>query len=282
MMARIRYVYLTLCLSLGVTSCVQHAHTPEVAADTMVVAAMQPALLWTDAQLDAEADSEEWSEELFDDFLYNYLQDTVLQRRRAVFPLQETMADGSVCQISEADWSHDYYFLPADYTTALYNSEAEMSINEDTALVRASVDRIDLTQQSITAYDFQRNNAHWNLVSIRNMSLSDSDLNDFLLFYARFAGDSIFRSCALSPSIHISMTDPDDESLSIDGFIRREQWPTIGAEIPSGTLMNIRYGQQYLHAKRILMEKTSMGDGMAEVFSFAKGSRGWELVGYEN
>lgn len=282
MMASTRYVYFALGLFLAATSCTQHTHAPEKTSDTPVTASTRPSLLWTDAELEAEANNDDRSEKLFDDFLYNYIQDTSLQRERAVFPLPETMADGSVRHISEEDWSKDYCFTSADYTIALYNDEAEMSINEDTALARASVDKLDLAQETITVYDFMRHAAHWKLVAIRNMGFAGSDLNDFLVFYARFASDAAFRNMSLASSIHIRMTDPDDESQSIDGFISREQWPTIGAEAPDGTIMNIRYGQQYLHSKRIMMEKTSMGDGMSEVFSFAKGSKGWELVGYEN
>lgn len=276
-------VYLTFGLFIVFASCMQHASAPEKTEDTIIVTSSTPqTLLWTNAELEAEVDHSERSEELFDDFLYNYIQDTILQRERAIFPLLEILPDGSTYQISEIDWEKKYHFTASDYTTALYNSEAEMTINEDTALTRASVDKIDLEQASITAYDFQRRNARWNLVSIRNMHFTDSDLTDFLQFYARFACDVSFRNKSLSSSIHISMTDPDDESQSIDGFISREQWPTIGPDIPDGTIMNIRYGQQYLHSKRILMEKTSMGDGMSEIFTFAKGGRGWELVGYEN
>lgn len=282
MISSMRHVCLTLCLFLVAASCKQHSESSEKAVDTPVIASTQSPLLWTDAELEAEAGEEDWSEELFDDFLYNYIQDTVLQHERVAFPLQEILPDGSVSQISEDDWNEDLYLTPADYTTALYNNEAEMSINEDTALVSASVDRINLEQETIKSYDFLRRNARWNLVAIRNLSFLNSDLKDFLQFYSRFATDTIFRNNSLASSIHVSMTDPDDESQSIDGFINREQWPTISPELPAGIIMNIRYGQQYLHSKRLMMEKTSIGDGMSEVFSFAKGNRGWELVGYEN
>lgn len=282
MIASKRYVSLALCLFFVVASCTQRTSAPGKTMDTVIVVPESSQLLLTDAELDAETSSIKGTEELFDDFLYNYIQDTIMQRERVVFPLNEKWPDGSSRQISEAEWSKDFYFAKADYTTALYNNEAEMTINEDTAVQNASVEKIDLEQETITVYDFVRHNDMWNLISIRNMRFADSDLMDFLQFYARFASDESFRYRSLPRSIHICMPDPDDESQSIDGFISREQWPTIAPVLPEGTIMNIRYGQRYLHSKRILMEKTSMGDGMSEVFSFAKGSRGWELVGYEN
>lgn len=282
-MVRKHNICLTLIIFIQAVSCSRQNNVPVQMADTVAVTtARQSNLLWTDAELEAENGYNERAEELFDDFLYNYIQDTVMQRERAVFPLNEQQADGSIRQISESDWNDEYYFTPTDYTTSLYNSEAEMSINEDTSLWSASVEKIDLMRESVTAYDFLRNDERWKLVSIRNMSYADSDLNDFLCFYSRFVSDSTFRSRSLSASIHISMMESDDDTQVIDGFITREQWPTIGCELPEGTIMNIRYGQQYLHSKRILMEKISMGDGMSEIFIFAKGSRGWELVGFEN
>ncbi len=276
-----RYIYILLGILLAASACMHRKPAPQKPADT-VDASIQSLILWTDEQLEAEETDKEVCEELFDDFLYNYIHDTVLQRNRVIFPLQEIMVDDSLCQIYEEDWNRDYYFIPADYTIALYNSEAEMSINEDTALWRASVEKIDLVQRTIKAYDFRRMGKLWSLVAIRHMNFVDSDLKDFLQFYARFAGDNAFRGNSLARSIHISVMNPDDESQNIDGFINREQWPTIDTEMPQGTVMNIRYGQQYLHSQRILMEKTSMGDGMSEIFTFAKGSRGWGLVGYEN
>ncbi len=281
-MAGKRYTYITLGLFIIAASCTQRTSTPEKEVDTVAVVPAEPSLLWTDEELIAEANSARQSEELFDDFLYNYIQDTAMQRQRAIFPLCETMPDGSTHQIAETDWNEVHYFKAADYTIALYTNEAEMSINEDTALLRASVERIDLVQETITAYDFLRNDERWNLVSIRNMQFANSDLKDFLLFYSHFADDNAYRNRSLARSIHISVVNPDDESQNIDGFITKEQWPTIDTEVPEGTIMNIRYGQQYLHAKRIMMEKTSMGDGMSEIFHFAKGSKGWELTGYEN
>ncbi len=277
-----RYIYLTLGLFLVAASCTRRTATPEQVVDTVAVDSTEASILVTDEDLMAEANNTEQPEELFDDFLYHYVQDTVMQRRRAIFPLSETLFDGSTQQISESDWSEDYYFDAADYTIALYTNEAEMSINEDTAILRASVEKIDLTQQKITTYDFLRHNKHWNLVSIRNMQFANSDLRDFLMFYSHFAIDNAFRNRSVSRSIHVNMTDPDDESQNIEGFINREQWPTVCSEVPSGIIMNIRYGQQYLHTNRILMEKTSMGDGMSEIFYFTKSSKGWELVGYEN
>ncbi len=285
-MAGKRYTckYIALVLFLVVHSCVQRATAPEERADTVAVDSLQSPLLWTDEELAAEENNREISEELFDDFLYNYMQDTLMQRQRAVFPLPERQNDGSTLQISESDWSDDYHFVPADYTTVLYNSEAEMSIKEDTALWRASVEKIDLRQETIVAYDFMRHNRRWNLVAIRNMRFADCDLKDFLQFYSRFATTPARRESSLARSIRVSVVnpDPEEESQNIEGFITREQWPTMGVEVPEGIIMNKRYGQQYQHSKHILMEKASVGDGLSELFTFVKGVRGWELVGYEN
>ncbi len=271
-----------LGLLVLLSSCGHSASTRKEVVDTVAIDVEEPSILLTDAQLLAEEKSKELPEELFDDFLYNYMQDTAMQHERVTFPLRETVQADSVHLIAEEDWNEDYCFQGADYTIALYANEDEMCINEDTALTRASVEKIDLEGQTVSIYDFMRLGKRWYLVGIRNISFAQSDLNEFLHFYSHFAGDVNYRNNSLAHSIRISVANPEDESQSIDGFITREQWPSMEAEVPEGIVMNIRYGQHFLHSKRVLMEKTSMGDGMSELYHFAKGSRGWELVGYEN
>jgi hypothetical protein len=79
------------------------------------------------------------------------------------------------------------------------------------------------------------------------------------------------------------MVDPNDDTQIIDGFISHEQWNAMGTNsIPEGIISNVRYGQKYLNSRRILIEKTGMGNGLSETFIFIKGKRGWSLVGYEN
>lgn len=249
---------------------------------SIVTNVSQASVLITDKELESEDRYNARADELFDDFLYNYVSDIKLQQCRTFFPLTEIRADGEVVAIEEDDWKQDFSFMNNEYTTNLYNDEREKSINEDTTLTLASLEKIDLLDKMITSFDFIKDHGRWNLKTIRHISFDKSDLADFLRFYSRFSQDTCFNYASLARSIRISMMDPEDDEQSIDGFVTKDQWNTVHSGIPEGIITNIRYGQRYRRPKRILMEKISMGNGMSETFTFRKTDTRWELTGYEN
>lgn len=222
------------------------------------------------------------ADELFDDFLYNFINDSNLRQSRIIFPLIIQQQDGNITRTTENLRETDLDFMLHEYTTNIYNNEGEKGINEDTTLTNASLEKIDLLTRMLTSFDFLKKNGKWNLETIRVIPFEKSDLGDFLIFYSKFSQDTVFHGKSLARSIHISMMDPDDESGSMDGFITSDQWNTVCNHIPEGIITNIRYGQQYRSPKRLLLEKNSIGNGMSEVFSFRKNRGRWELVGYEN
>lgn len=221
-------------------------------------------------------------DELFDDFLFSYLQDDALQQQRTDFPVLQQMQDGAMRSVLEQEFRDSLSFMRGEYTTNLFTSEQDKSLNEDTALDTASLEKIDLAAQTVTSYNFVRVEGKWRLLSLVNNSFADSDMCSFLEFYRRFVTDVEFQKKSLARSIHISVMDPDDDQQTVDGFITRDQWPSISSDFPSGIITNIRYGQVFTGCNTILLEKVSMGDGMAETFTFRRNRQRWELVGYEN
>jgi hypothetical protein len=219
---------------------------------------------------------------LFDDFLFNYVNDIELQSQRTHFPLEITMANGEKFILEQDEWRETFDFMKGDYTTNLYSNEQEMSLNEDTTLLTASLEKIDLQTRAITCYDFVRVGGLWNLHSIRMCDFNQSDLNSFLTFYSRFVSDSIYQQNSMPRSIRVSIHDTDDENQAIEGFINKEQWGALNSGIPCGVITNIRYGQSFKATRKIWMEKISMGNGMSETFIFSRRGRNWMLEGYEN
>jgi hypothetical protein len=193
-----------------------------------------------------------------------------------------TELDGKVDSVRKEDWDGYFKFMEGEYTTNLYNNEQERGTNEETLCLQESVERIDLNAQTITMFEFAKDGGKWTLKTIEDQKFKQSDLADFLKFYSKFSSDESFQNKSLARSIHISMAAPDDDGQTIDGFVDREQWPTLSSGVPSGVISNIRYGQNYKNATRIYIEKMSMGDGMCESFFFRKNRRKWELSGYEN
>lgn len=239
-------------------------------------------VLVSDSVLKAEAAYNERGDELFDDFLFNFVHDTLFQYQRTAFPLIEKLPNGKLKEIGISDLHNVLLFMDSDYTTTIYGNDTEMVFNEDTALMQASVEKIDLVNSLVTSYDFIKVAKRWNLKSIRNILFKDSEMSDFLSFYSKFTTDISFQNNALASSIHISMMDPEDDTQTIDGFITREQWSSMGNALPQGVITNIRYGKKYEVGNKVLMEKTSLGNGMSETFIFVKENNRWELVGYEN
>lgn len=239
-------------------------------------------VLVSDSVLEAEAAYNERGDELFDDFLFNFVHDTLFQYQRTAFPLIEKLPNGKLKEIGISDLHNVLLFMDSDYTTTIYGNDTEMVFNEDTALMQASVEKIDLINSLVTSYDFIKVAKRWNLKSIRNILFKDSEMSDFLSFYSKFTTDISFQNNALASSIHISMMDPEDDTQTIDGFITREQWSSMGNALPQGVITNIRYGKKYEVGNKVLMEKTSLGNGMSETFIFVKENNRWELVGYEN
>lgn len=204
-------------------------------------------------------------DELFDDFLFLFVRSRSIQRSRN--------SSGSAC---------DFSFMSGEYCTNLYSSRAEMMLNEDTMLTSASVERIDLGSQMITSFKFAKSGGKWRLIHQDTYGFENSDMCDFLEFYSHFTTDSTFQTKSMARSIGVSMTDPDDENQTIDGFIDREQWSTICESFPSGVISNIRYGQIYHGRHRMMLEKMAMGEGLGETFTFEKRGGEWKLTQFEN
>lgn len=264
------------CL-IAMPSCMNSQSGDKEANDSLPVRQVRESILITDEQLEMENSYDERGDELFDDFLYAFLQDAHFRSTRISSEIIDGMMD-------ESELDSAFNFMNGEYTTSIYNNdEQDKYLNEDTALTVASVERIDLMQKSITTFAFARSaQGIWTLQTIQNSVFSQSDLADFLNFYSDFTNNATYREKYTSNRIRISMMDPDDDSQTMDGFINRDQWNAIGNVIPEGVISNIRYGQNYLGTRKILLEKTSLGNGMSETFIFTKGRRGWEFVGYEN
>lgn len=275
-MYRSFFAIVALFLLSMMSSCVYKEQKKEEAnSGEMITYVTRERVLVTDEEL-IESMYKARVDELFDDFLYCYIRDTMLQAERTC--LQEDSLGNSVVELA----SDEFDFMRGDYTSVIYSHEQDNYMNEDTTLQNAFLEKIDLLNQQIRSYSFTKNKGRWKLNAVKNLSFEESDMADFLKFYSKFSSDESFQNKSLARSIHISMAAPDDDGQTIEGFVDREQWPTLSSGVPSGVISNIRYGQNYKNATRIYIEKMSMGDGMCESFFFRKNRRKWELSGYEN
>ena len=73
------------------------------------------------------------ADESFDDFIYNFASDDVLQRQRVKFPLPYYNGDKK-SNIEERNWKHDDLFTKQHYYTLLFDREEDMDLVGDTSL----------------------------------------------------------------------------------------------------------------------------------------------------
>lgn len=267
-----------------IAGCGQKAASPvqeETEVDSLLLINESDTLSVTE---ETEEKMPEKADGTFDDFLFNFVRSERLQLERVQFPLPVIMADSTRKLMNKDEWTDEFYFLSdADFYTVLWNTEQQIEEEKrDTACHVVSVDNILLVSQELRRYDFVKEQGKWMLVRMRLLPIDYGDTGDFLTFYSKFASDSLYCEEHITPHLKVNLSDPVDEMERIEGTIEREQFPLFCPDVPDVSISNIRYGQPYGDSLRMVMQKTSAGNEMQEIFTFEKGVRGWRLVKYEN
>ena len=110
----------------------------------------------------------------------------------------------------------------------------------------------------------------------------ESDIYDFLTFYARFSSDTLYQQAHIEQPLKVMVLDPEEDDSYIEGTINAEQWRSFCPDVPQGVISNIRYGVQRYRPKRMILQKSGSSNGMQELFFFTKEDNEWYLTRYEN
>lgn len=269
---------------LILSSCHESGKTEEesVEGDTLKVDSTDSDAISEEEKILEEVSRSGHVDELFDDFLYTFSHIHAMQKQRVEYPLADIAEDGTNVGLQKGEFTDDMNFLDGEYTTTFWNSRKQTSLKEDTTLTKATVEKLDLDNHQIVAYDFHKKKGKWMLYARRHQKFQDADMPDFLEFYSRFSSDSLYRQGSLSNNIKVNMLDPDNEDQSISGTIDPQQFPVMCPEVPSGQITNIRYGQNYSSPRKIILEKSGQSNGMSEIFTFEKEGKEWKLTEYDN
>ena len=73
------------------------------------------------------------ADKLFDDFIYAFMKNDRFQRDRIKFPLANYV-DGRNRPIAEKQWKHDYMYSRDDIYTMIFDDEAALDAEKDTAV----------------------------------------------------------------------------------------------------------------------------------------------------
>lgn len=222
------------------------------------------------------------ADELFDDFIFNYASDDVLQRQRTKFPLPFYNEDTPL-KIEEKDWEHDYLFSRQNHYTLLFDEEEEMDLVGDTALTSVQVEWIFLKEHKVKKYYFERIGGMWMLEAINLRPVAGGENESFVDFYVRFVSDSLYQRRHVRAPLHFTTIDPDDEFAILETTLDIDQWFAFRPALPADSLSNINYGQRNedLSDTKIL-KVNGIGNGYVNLFYFRKRKGEWELYRYED
>ncbi|EJW94853.1 lipoprotein [gut metagenome] len=209
--------------------------------------------------------------EQFDDFIFNFASDPVLQRQRTEFPLPYYTMDNEVQKISEKEWKHDNLFTKQNFYTLLFDREKEMDVVGDTSQVSVQVEWIFLKTHQLKSYCFERKQGVWMLVAVHTRPIAKGINDNFVEFYTRFANDSVYQLKHVRNPLQFVTIDPDDEFSILETTLDANQWMAFRPVLPTDKLSNINYGQKnedLSHSK--ILKVNGIGNGYSNIFYFRK------------
>lgn len=239
-------------------------------ADTMPVDSME--------ELISERVMPKSADELFDDFIFNFAANRHLQFNRIVFPLP--VKDGEITTNVERDeWEMERFFMHQGYYTLILDNRLQTEIAKDTSVNNVAIEKIDLRNKLVKAYNFDRINGQWMLTFMEYQPLESNVNASFLVFYDRFTTDSTFFFNSLHDPIHFTGPDLDDENSEMSEDISPDRWEDLGlGEMPGGLIYNIIYGQAYTRQDQKVLIMRGIANGLEVELTFKCADGAWMLV----
>lgn len=221
-------------------------------------------------------------DESFDDFIYNFASDDVLQRQRVKFPLSYYKENKKI-SIGKQEWKHDNLFVKQNYYTLLFDREEDMDLAGDTSLTSVQVEWFFIKKRLLKRYYFERIKGAWILEAINLRPVEKNEDTGFIDFFNRFVSDSLYQSQhVLDPLVFVT-SDPDDDFSILETTISRNQWFAFKPQLPLERLSNINYGQRNNgdSSTKILALK-GIGNGFSNILYFRRRGGEWELYKFED
>lgn len=222
------------------------------------------------------------ADESFDDFIFNYASNDVLQRQRTKFPLPYYNGD-TPTKIEEKYWKHDYLFSKQNFYTLLFDNEKDMDLVGDTSLKSVQVEWLFLRTRMVKKYYFEKIKGAWMLQAINLRPIEKGENESFAEFYLKFATDSLFQSKRIANPLRFVTIDPDDEFSILETTLGIEQWYAFRPPMPTDRLSNVNYGQQNKDSSNTkILKINGIENGYSNIFYFRRKEGQWELYKYED
>jgi hypothetical protein len=216
-------------------------------------------------------------DELFDDFIFNFASNKLLQLERIQFPLIVN-SGAKKDTLQRNDWQMEHFFMHQGEYTLMFDSQEQMKNVNDTTLNEAIVEKIFLEDDFIRQYIFNRQQGKWMLCEVRNQTLPRNPNASFIDFYHRFVTDSVFQRESLSDEIDFVGPDPEDDFAQMEGVITPDFWEAFAPELPQRMLFNIVYGRQDSTANEKIFVLRGIANGQELELTFHRNNDHWRLT----
>lgn len=221
-------------------------------------------------------------DELFDDFLYNFIDDAHFQGQRIVYPLPCKTGDEEE-KLTQQEWQQYDHFKNQELLSVIYEREQDFVLSKDTSMQSVTVEWIGLKSDEVEKFHFNRVENKWMLTEIDKKHRSEIPNGDFLNFYARFVTDSTYQRGALAEPVKVILTSEDGEEEPQEEHLNADEWFEMRQSLPLPTdaIVNVNYGQASISQNRKILMLQGLGNGMQMKFKFNKQDDGWKLMEIE-
>lgn len=217
---------------------------------------------------------------LFDDFIYSFMKSKSFQLKRTDFPLTY-VKDGRKTDILKKEWRHERLYSREDLYLVILSGRNQKAVEKDTALKHVVIEQINLDEGRTKHFVFNKHRGEWRLTALAEHRLSEDRNSDFLTFYKKFSASPDFQLHHVAPTFTFKTYDSDNFQ-DLEGTLDREQWLDFRPDLPSGTITNINYGQDYANSRQRIVMFCSPSGGMGSTLTFVKQGEEWMLTVLDN
>lgn len=221
-------------------------------------------------------------DELFDDFFYNFLDDDRFQGQRIAYPLP-CKEGGEAEKLTKDDWHRFDHFNDQEVLSVLYEREQDYALSKDTSMQHVGVEWIQLKNDEVERFLFNRVEGKWMLTEIEKKRRSDMPNGEFLDFYAHFVADTVFQRHSLAENVKVILTSDDGEEEPEEELLNADEWFEMRNSLPLPTeeIVNVDYGQACISQNRKTLLLQGVSNGMQIKFKFTKDGEDWKLMEIE-
>lgn len=228
------------------------------------------------------------ADELFDDFFFNFYINKKLQLSRIAFPLSIT-ENGTERKVTMKEWQMDHFFRHQDFYSVIGSSRKALTAAADTSISTVTVEKLQIKDNVIRQYVFNRIDGQWKMLAIKNVSLNAHGDSSFLQFLYNFATNDEFQSRSLASKISYTGPSDEDDDKTVTTNITPGEWeykihafPDNFEEFVNGEgFYDIIYGGANTNGNTRIVSFRGIANGNEIKYTFNKAAGSWQLVKYE-